>query len=61
MKNLEKYGDILTAKELAEFLKVSTDFIRKNSNNGKIPNIKIGSKYFFSKSKLISYFNGLQI
>lgn len=58
MKSLEQYNDILSAKELAEFLNVSVDFIRKSAKKGFLPYTQIGSKVFFSKKKLIGHFNG---
>ena len=54
-------GEILTAKELAEYLKLTQVTIYKYVSEGKIPGIKVGSRWRFEKDKiddLLKYENG---
>jgi len=54
-------GEILTAKELAEYLKLTEVTIYKYVSEGKIPGIKVGSRWRFEKDKiddLMKYENG---
>ena len=44
--------EILDIKEVAKYLKVSTDLIYKYANSGKIPCFKIGNKWKFEKSSI---------
>jgi excisionase family DNA binding protein len=45
-------GDILTAKELAEYLKLTEVTICKYATEGKIPGNKVGSRWRFEKEKI---------
>jgi excisionase family DNA binding protein len=45
-------GEILTTKELAEYLKLTTVTIYKYASEGKIPGFKIGSRWRFDKDKI---------
>jgi excisionase family DNA binding protein len=45
-------GKILTAKELAEYLQLTKVTICKYATEGKIPGIKIGSRWRFEKEKI---------
>ena len=43
---------LLNTKELAEYLKLTEVTIYKYANEGKIPGIKIGSRWRFYKDKI---------
>jgi excisionase family DNA binding protein len=45
-------SNILTTKELAEYLKLTEVTIYKYANEGKIPGFKIGSRWRFDKEKI---------
>ena len=45
-------GQILTTKELAEYLKLTVVTIYKYANEGKIPARRIGSRWRFDKGKI---------
>jgi len=45
-------GELLTAKELAEYLKLTEITIYKYVNEGKIPGFKIGSRWRFDKDQI---------
>ena len=45
-------GQMLTAHELAEYLKLTEVTIYKYANEGKIPGTKIGSRWRFNKDKI---------
>ena len=45
-------GNILTTKELAEYLKLTEVTIYKYVNEGKIPGFKIGSRWRFDKDQI---------
>ena len=45
-------GQILTAKELAEYLKLTIVTIYKYVKEGKIPAHKVGSRWRFDKNKI---------
>jgi len=45
-------GQMLTAQELAEYLKLTEVTIYKYANDGKIPGTKIGSRWRFDKDKI---------
>jgi excisionase family DNA binding protein len=45
-------GQMLTAQELAEYLKLTEVTIYKYANEGKIPGTKIGSRWRFNKDKI---------
>ena len=47
-----KVGKILTAKELAEYLKLTEVTICKYATEGKIPGNKVGSRWRFEKEKI---------
>lgn len=46
---------IMTLKETAEFLKVSTFTIRQLCIQNKIPHLKLGRRYIFTKEALIEW------
>jgi len=43
---------LLTTKELAEYLKLTEVTIYKYANEGKIPGIKVGSRWRFNKDQI---------
>ncbi len=43
---------LITAKELAEFLKLSESTIYKLANHGKIPGLKIGDSWRFDQQDI---------
>jgi excisionase family DNA binding protein len=45
-------GKILTAKELSEYLQLTEVTIYKYVSEGKIPGMKIGSRWRFEKDKI---------
>ena len=45
-------GDIFTAKELDEYLKLTEVTICKYATEGKIPRNKVGSRWRFEKEKI---------
>ena len=45
-------GEILTAKELSEYLQLTEVTIYKYVSEGKIPGMKIGSRWRFEKEKI---------
>lgn len=51
---------VMTAKELAEIMRVSPACIRTQAINGNLPFrcIKIGTAYRFSKQEVMEYING---
>ena len=45
-------GEILTAKELSEYLQLTEVTIYKYVSQGKIPGMKIGSRWRFEKDRI---------
>ena len=45
-------GQILTTKELAEYLKLTEVTIYKYAKEGKIPGFKVGSRWRFDKDQI---------
>jgi excisionase family DNA binding protein len=45
-------GEILTVKELSEYLKLTKMTIYKHVNEGKIPGFKVGSRWRFYKDRI---------
>ena len=45
-------GQMLTVKELARYLKLTELTIYKYINEGRIPGIKVGSRWRFDKDKI---------
>ena len=45
-------GQILTTKELAEYLKLTEVTIYKYATEGKIPGFKVGSRWRFDKDQI---------
>jgi PTS system nitrogen regulatory IIA component len=51
-------GQILTAKEVAKFLKLTEVTIYKYAKEGKIPARRIGSRWRFDKDKIDELLRG---
>jgi excisionase family DNA binding protein len=49
---VEIVGQILNIKELAEYLKLTEVTIYKYANEGKIPGVKVGSRWRFDKDRI---------
>lgn len=45
-------GQILTTKELADYLKLTEVTVYKYANEGKIPGIKVGNRWKFDKFQI---------
>jgi excisionase family DNA binding protein len=45
-------GQILTTKELAKYLKLREETIRKYAKGGKIPARRVGGSWMFDKDKI---------
>ena len=45
-------GKLITAKELAKYLQLTEVTIYKYASEGKIPGMKIGSRWRFEKDKI---------
>lgn len=52
---LENLPEILTIKELAEFLKISESTIRRAINNGELKSFKAGKKVRIEKEAVIEW------
>lgn len=50
------YGDILTPIEVAKALRVSTDTVYMELNNGKLRSKRVGRQYRICKADLIEYY-----
>lgn len=50
------YGDILTPIEVAKALRVSTDTVYIELNNGKLRSKRVGRQYRICKADLIEYY-----
>jgi len=45
-------GQLLTTKELADYLKLTEVTVYKYASEGKIPGFKVGSRWRFDKSQI---------
>lgn len=50
-------SEILTIKEVAEYLKVNERTIYRLANKGAIPAFKVGNTWRFERSKIIQWMN----
>ena len=52
--------DLMTAKEVAEMLRVSTAHIRTLTKNGKLPfhGFRVGTAYRFSRAEVEAFIKG---
>ena len=51
-------GQVLTLKEVATYLKVSKDTIKRHVKKGNIPCFKIGRNYRFDKDVIDAWLRG---
>ena len=58
-------GSLMTQKEAAEYLRVSTAFLavdRKVGHNGKtIPYVKLGRRIFYSRNAVDAHLGGMMV
>ncbi len=59
-KPLKSYSMVLTVKEAAEILRVSTKLIYKMIHEGSLPAIKIGRENRISKTAIVEYMKGVK-
>ena len=50
-------SELLTCKELADYLKLTTVTIYKYASEGKIPGCKVGNRWRFDKDKIDNLLN----
>lgn len=48
-------SDILTVKELADFLKIAEKTAYRFASEGKVPGFKVGSAWRFRKSEIVRW------
>ena len=49
------YGDLMTASDVAEVLRQSGQTVRRLMASGRIPAVKIGSRWYTPKSRLVEF------
>lgn len=52
---LADYGELLNVGEVCEILRLSGRVVREYLAKGKLPGVKIGSRWVIPKKKLIEY------
>lgn len=57
-ENREHVRDILTAQEVADYLKVSKPTVYKLARAGEIPAVRLGGTWRFSRSLLDEWLDG---
>lgn len=58
---LEKYPDVLTAKDVMEILSINKGLLYELIHNGQLPAYRLGSKKWrFNKESLINYLISLE-
>lgn len=50
----KKQGDILTVKEIADYLRLSEMTVLRLTNQGAIPGVKIGRQWRFRKEVILN-------
>ena len=55
MKGLEKFDDVLTLKEVAEYLKISTDSVKHLVKVGLLKCFRVGRLYRFTKKDILNF------
>ena len=55
MKDLEKFDDVLTLKEVADYLKVSTDSVKTLVKIGLLKCFRVGRLYRFTKEDILNF------
>ena len=55
MKGLERFDDVLTLKEVAEYLKISTDSVKNLVKVGLLECFRVGRLYRFTKEDILKF------
>lgn len=55
MKGLEKFDDVLTLKDVAEYLKISTDSVKNLVKIGLLECFRVGRLYRFTKGNILNF------
>ena len=55
---LEKYGPVMRSNDVSEFLKCHPSHVRAMCQEGELPAIQIGKRWFVSSTKLGQMFEG---
>lgn len=50
--------DVLTAREAASFMRISTDSLYASANRGEIPHRRVGRRMLFSRVALVAWLGG---
>lgn len=51
----EKLDDVLTVKELAEFLKVNTETVKRALKSGKLEGFKVGNEWRIYREDVVKW------
>lgn len=54
-KDLEEYPDILNLKDVAKYLSISKDTVRKLCLNNQLKHIRVGRLYKITKENLVKF------
>ena len=57
MKRLKDYGDIMTVKDVQDFLGIGKNTVYDLLHNGVLKYKKIGGKYLITKRSVIEFIN----
>lgn len=52
---MNEWPEVLTAKEAAEFLRISRDSLYDAAGRGDIPHRRIGKRMVFSRARLLAW------
>lgn len=55
-KDLQDYPDVMSLKEVADYIHISKDTVRKACLTGELKHIRIGRLYKIPKEQLIEFF-----
>ncbi|WP_270749806.1 helix-turn-helix domain-containing protein [Fusobacterium hominis] len=59
-KDLEAYPDVLSLKDVAQYVHISKDTARKACLDGKLKPIRIGKLYKITKENLVNFLENNQ-
>ncbi len=54
-KDLESYSDVLTLKEVAQYLNISKDTVRKLCLTNQLKHLRVGRLYKITKENLVNF------
>ncbi len=54
-KDLEEYPDVLNLKDVAKYLSISKDTVRKLCLNNQLKHIRVGRLYKITKENLVKF------